>query len=146
MVESPLSGYVCLRVGERRFIGTWQAVQNIIVIQPRKLLRQSRVSFVIPVNHLELDETPNRFPAVEFYPPSVLKKFDASRKVLETQPVVLHIIDTLEQVPAKPIRQYRADTAELSDAHVNLLVMAIVTNGCCKEPAKYRRNQNMYRM
>ena len=100
-----------LRVRERRFIGTWTALKNVIVTGP-SLFKPAK-DFIIPLNHLFIDDLPNRFAAVEF-----------------KRGGIFHIIYEKNHLLAKPIRYYRAITAELSDAHLEVLTKALVQNGC----------------
>jgi hypothetical protein len=126
-MKLPLSGYATLRVRERRFLGTWSALQNIIV--PTTILGKKTGGFTIPVNHILRDGIPNKFTAIEF-------------KMI----VTIQVIDTRIGVPARPIRIFEAQTAEMSDDNLALLFRAIIENGCCRENFTRSSQQFLYRL
>lgn len=126
-MKSLSSGYVHLRVRERRFVGTWETLKNVIVLGPG-LFKPSK-DFIVPLNHLLINGKPNRFSAVEF-----------------KRGGIFHLIDETVHLLAKPIRYYRANTSELSDAHIEVLTNAIMQNGCCKEHWDKSNEANMYRL
>ena len=127
IMKSLSSGYVHLRVRERRFVGTWAALKNVIITGTS--LFQPAKTFIVPLNHLLINGQPNRFTAVEF-----------------RRGGIFHLIDDTVHSLAKPIRYYRANTVELSDAHIEVLTKAIIQNGCCQEHWDKSHEANMYRL
>jgi hypothetical protein len=126
-METPPSGYVTLRIRDRRYLGTWAALQNVIV--PNRILRNVKAGFQIPVSHLIINGRPNRFPAVAF-------KRIAS----------FCIIDTKLDIPAKPIRLFQAELTEISDNHLAALHSALIDHGCCHEQSGIEREQYFYHL
>ena len=126
-MKSLSSGYVHLRVRERRFVGTWTALKNIISTGPS--LFQPVKNFIVPLNHLLINGQPNRFRAVEF-----------------KRGGILHLVDDTVHLLAVPIRYYKANTAELSNAHIEMLTKALIDNGCCQECWDKNYEENMYRL
>ncbi len=126
-MKSLSSGYVHLRVRERRFVGTWTALKNVIITGPS--LFQPAKNFTVPLNHLLINGQPNRFAAVEF-----------------KRGGIFHLIDESVHVLAKPIRYYTAHTAELSDAHIEVLTRALIQNGCFQEHWDKSYVANLYRI
>ncbi len=126
-MKSLSSGYVHLRVRDRRFVGTWDALKNVITTAPS--IFQPAKNFIVPLNHLLINGQPNRFAAVEF-----------------KRGGIFHLIDETLHSLAKPIRYYRANTVELSDAHIAILTNALIQNGCCQECWDKNHEANMYRL
>lgn len=113
----PKSGYVQVTVRNRRFVGTWGALSNIVVHST--VLQDANGGFSIPVNHILRDGVPNKFPAVKF-----------------RRRATFLIMDTQLQTPVKPIRLYEAcqiDLEEMSEDHFELVLRALTEHGCCVE-------------
>ena len=126
-METPSSGYVTLRIRNRRYLGTWAALQNII--SPTQVLRSVNAVFQIHVNHLLIQGRPNRFSAVEF-------KRAAS----------FCIIDTKLGIPVKPIRLFQAEQTEISDNHLAIRHSALIDHGCCHEQTGIESKQHFYHL
>ena len=121
------SDYVSLRVRERRYIGTWSALQNIIV--HNGILRKRELTFTVPVKHVEIEGIPNKFSAVEF-----------------RQIAILSVIDTKLSTEERPIRAYEALTAEMSDNHIAVLHRALTDHGCCQAQPLCNYQLGLYRL
>jgi hypothetical protein len=115
------SGYVQLTVRDRRFLGTWGTLTNIVV--HTTALQDAHAGFSVPVNHILRNGAPNKFPAVKF-----------------TRRATFLIMDTTLRTPVKPIRLYEAnkvDDAEMSEDHFELLLCALIEHGYCTERREY---------
>lgn len=125
-MESSESDYVHLRVRERRFIGKWIALKNVIIAN--QSVFKSTQNFFVPLNHLLINGLPNKFLPVKF-----------------NREGVFQLINTENDVAVKPIRYYRALTAEMSDNHIDVLTEALIKNGCCQECEDKSYEVNIYR-
>jgi hypothetical protein len=123
----PYSGYIYLRVRDKRFVGSLSAFTNIIL--PSWQLQKNIISFSIPVSHMVRNGIPNKFPPVIF-----------------TRQTIFQLIDQNDAVLRKPIRLYVAQTSELLDAHLELLTFVILNNGCCVECGTHGYELNKYRL
>jgi len=126
----PKSGYVQVTVRNRRFVGTWGALSNIVVHST--VLQDANGGFSIPVNHILRDGVPNKFPAVKF-----------------RRRATFLIMDTQLQTPVKPIRLYEAcqiDLEEMSEDHFELLPCTLVEHAYCTERKEYHYEPTFTRL
>ena len=129
-MKNPTSGYVQLTVRERRFIGTWGGLQNIVV--HTTILQDASGGFSVPVNHILRNGAPNRFPAVKF-----------------RRRATFLIMDTKLRTPAKPIRLYETSDTEdagMSEDHFELLLCALVEHAYCTERKEYHYEPTFTRL
>lgn len=126
-MQSLSNGYVHLRVRERRFVGTWTALKKVVVMGPR-LFKLSK-NFIVPLDHVLIEGQSNKFIAVEF-----------------NRRGEFQLIDKTVHSLSRPIQYYEANTAELSDEHIDALTKVITNNGCCQEHVSNNYDPNMYRL
>ncbi len=101
--------YAYLRVRENRLYGSWSALQNVI---QRSLFGKD---FTVAVNHITLDGMGHRFAPVRF-----------------TGGMEYTYLDTKTGF-GRSVRIFTAQTAELKDAHIMVLLKALIEHGCCRE-------------
>lgn len=107
--DSLKAQYAYLRVRENRLYGSWSALQNVI---QRSLFGRD---FTVAVSHITLDGTGNRFAPVRF-----------------TSGMEFTYHDTKTTI-SRSVRIFTAQTAELPDVHIQVLLKALVDHGCCRE-------------
>lgn len=107
--DSLTAQYAYLRVRDNRLYGSWSALQNVI---QRSLFGRD---FTVAVSHITLDDIGNRFAPVRF-----------------TSGMACTYHDTKTTI-RRSVRIFTAQTAELPDAHIQVLLKALVDHGCCRE-------------
>lgn len=118
--------YAYLRVRDRRYYGAWKRLQNLIL--PTRLFRRNPGNFSIPLRHILINDQPNSFGPVYFY-----------------QAVRLKISDSKDETQNKTTIHFNANTAEMTDEHLNVLTIALTCHAGCHEVATAKES-SLYRL